>query len=69
MTEPIGELDVCPVSPPRCHLEIFQAFDSLEPGDPFVLGNDHDPKGPETRVRAAAAVDHGGGDARGRTVV
>ncbi len=44
MAERIGELDVRQVPPPRRHPEIFQTFDSLEPGDAFVLVNDHDPK-------------------------
>ncbi len=44
MAECIRELDVRQVPPPRRHPEIFQTFDSLEPGDAFVLINDHDPK-------------------------
>lgn len=37
-------LDVRPLSPPERHPSIFNTFNSLEPGDSFVLVNDHDPK-------------------------
>ncbi len=37
-------LDVRPLSPPERHPGIFNTFKSLEPGDSFVLVNDHDPK-------------------------
>jgi len=37
-------LDVRPLSPPERHPRIFNTFKSLEPGDSFVLINDHDPR-------------------------
>lgn len=37
-------LDVSRLAPPQRHPLIFQTFESLEPGDTFVLVNDHDPK-------------------------
>ncbi len=36
-------LDVRPIPPRIKHSTIFSTFDSLEPGDSFVLVNDHDP--------------------------
>lgn len=44
MTEVVSELDVCSLPPPRRHPEIFRAFDALQPGQAFVLVNDHEPK-------------------------
>ena len=40
----LEELDVREVPPARRHLLIFSAFEALEPGQTFVLVNDHDPK-------------------------
>ncbi len=37
-------LDVRPIPPPQKHPAIFQLFDSLAPGQSFILINDHDPK-------------------------
>ena len=37
-------LDVTLLEPRRKHPTIFEAFDLLEPGESFVLHNDHDPK-------------------------
>lgn len=37
-------LDVRPLPPPQRHPLIFQTFDSLQPGEYFILVNDHDPK-------------------------
>lgn len=37
-------LDVRPIPPREKHPTIFETFDELEPGDHFVLVNDHDPK-------------------------
>jgi regulator of cell morphogenesis and NO signaling len=37
-------LDVTVIEPRLKHLTIFQNFDSLVPGDSFILHNDHDPK-------------------------
>lgn len=37
-------LDVTLLEPRRKHPTIFEAFDRLEPGESFVLHNDHDPK-------------------------
>lgn len=37
-------LDVRVIPPPEKHPTIFQTFESLEPGESFVLVNDHDPK-------------------------
>ncbi|GAA6762464.1 MULTISPECIES: DUF2249 domain-containing protein [Thermus] len=38
------ELDVRPIPPRERHPRIFGVFDSLEPGESFVLVNDHDPR-------------------------
>lgn len=38
------ELDVRALPPPRRHSEIFSTFDALQPGEAFVLVNDHAPK-------------------------
>ncbi len=37
-------LDVRKVPPAQRHPLIFQAFDALQPGEAFMLVNDHDPK-------------------------
>lgn len=37
-------LDVREIPPPQKHPRIFGMFESLEPGQHFVLVNDHDPK-------------------------
>lgn len=37
-------VDVRSLIPPRRHPLIFQSFESLRPGEAFVLVNDHDPK-------------------------
>lgn len=37
-------LDVRPLAPRERHGRIFRTFDSLSPGQAFVLVNDHDPK-------------------------
>jgi uncharacterized protein (DUF2249 family) len=39
------ELDVRVIPPRERHPRIFALFDRLEPGQGFVLVNDHDPKG------------------------
>lgn len=44
MSSHARELDVRPIPPPQRHPRIFQTFDSLSPGEGFVLINDHDPK-------------------------
>lgn len=36
-------LDVRPIPPREKHPTIFQTFGALEPGQAFVLVNDHDP--------------------------
>jgi uncharacterized protein (DUF2249 family) len=38
------ELDVREIPPRERHPRIFALFDRLEPGQGFVLVNDHDPK-------------------------
>ena len=38
------ELDVREVAPRERHPLIFNTFDGLQPGDAFLLINDHDPK-------------------------
>ena len=38
------ELDVRHIPPPQRHPRIFEVFESLAPGEAFVLINDHDPK-------------------------
>ena len=43
MTDEIT-IDVREVPPPQRHPQIFQAFESLDPGESFTLINDHDPK-------------------------
>lgn len=37
------QLDVRVIPPREKHPTIFQTFDSLEPGESFILVNDHDP--------------------------
>ena len=37
-------IDVCPIMPRQRHSLIFNTFHKLEPGQGFVLINDHDPK-------------------------
>lgn len=37
-------LDVRQVPPPQRHPLIFQTFEALQPGEAFVLVNDHDPR-------------------------
>ncbi|MCL4270695.1 MAG: DUF2249 domain-containing protein [Anaerolineales bacterium] len=37
-------LDVRQIPPPQKHPTIFQTFESLSPGQSFILINDHDPK-------------------------
>ncbi len=44
MRDSARELDVRPLPPPQRHSEIFRTFNALEPGESFVLVNDHDPK-------------------------
>ena len=39
-----GDLDVRPLAPAQRHERIFAAVAALEPGEAFVLTNDHDPK-------------------------
>ncbi len=38
------ELDLRKVHPSQRHPLVFQTFESLAPGETFVLINDHDPK-------------------------
>ena len=38
------ELDVREIPPRERHPRIFALFDGLEPGQGFILVNDHDPK-------------------------
>jgi uncharacterized protein (DUF2249 family) len=37
-------LDVREIAPRQRHARIFETFGSLQPGEAFVLVNDHDPK-------------------------
>jgi uncharacterized protein (DUF2249 family) len=37
-------IDVREIKPAERHPMIFQAFEELNPGESFVLVNDHDPK-------------------------
>ena len=37
-------LDIRPIAPAQRHPLIFQRFEALDPGESFVLINDHDPK-------------------------
>lgn len=43
-TDAIKIVDVRPVPPAQRHPMIFSTFDGLQPGQSFVLVNDHDPK-------------------------
>jgi len=36
-------LDVRPIPPRQKHPSIFNTFDALDPGEHFILVNDHDP--------------------------
>lgn len=38
------DLDVRPLAPAQRHARIFEAVGALQPGEAFVLANDHDPK-------------------------
>ncbi|MBF0339106.1 MAG: DUF2249 domain-containing protein [Nitrospirae bacterium] len=38
------ELNVINIIPKERHSLIFRTFDELQPGDAFILVNDHDPK-------------------------
>ena len=42
-TDTTPELDVRPIPPRDKHSTIFSVFGALEPGQAFVLVNDHDP--------------------------
>ncbi|HET7275079.1 MAG TPA: DUF2249 domain-containing protein [Longimicrobiaceae bacterium] len=42
INEPM-QLDVRVIPPREKHPAIFQTFDALEPGESFILVNDHDP--------------------------
>lgn len=37
-------LDVTKIAPPQKHSTIFKKFDDLEPGESFIIKNDHDPR-------------------------
>lgn len=37
-------LDVRPIPPRDKHVRIFSQYEALEPGESFVLVNDHEPK-------------------------
>ena len=39
-----GTLDVRQIPPPQRHVLIFETFTNLQPGETFLLVNDHDPK-------------------------
>lgn len=39
-----AELDIRSIPPAKRHPMIFEWFDKLQPGEGFVLVNDHDPK-------------------------
>jgi uncharacterized protein (DUF2249 family) len=43
-TKVAKELDVTKIMPREKHPAIFKTFDSLSPGESFILINDHDPK-------------------------
>lgn len=40
----VTTVDVRQVPPPQRHPLIFQTFEDLQPGEAFILINDHDPK-------------------------
>lgn len=44
MPTPVKELDVTKIMPREKHPAIFNTFDSLNPGESFILINDHDPR-------------------------
>ncbi|WP_069131212.1 DUF2249 domain-containing protein [Rhodohalobacter halophilus] len=44
MAETEQILDVTKIAPPKKHSTIFQTFDELNPGDAFIIKNDHDPR-------------------------
>ncbi len=44
MTASVKELDVTKIMPREKHPAIFSTFDSLNPGESFILINDHDPR-------------------------
>ena len=50
------ELDVRVIPPREKHPTIFSTFRALEPGDAFVLVNDHDP----VPLRFQLEAQHGG---------
>lgn len=43
-TAAVITVDVRQVPPPQRHPLIFQTFEGLQPGETFILINDHDPK-------------------------
>lgn len=53
---PARELDVRPIPPREKHQTIFSTFTALEPGQAFVLVNDHDP----VPLRYQFEAQHGG---------
>lgn len=44
MPTAMSELNVCGIPPPERHPRIFSTFESLKPGEAFILVNDHNPK-------------------------
>ncbi len=38
------ELDLRPLPPAERHPQVYQIFEDLEPGEAFLLINDHDPR-------------------------
>lgn len=42
--DPKTIVDVRQTPPPQRHPLIFQTFEALQPGETFILVNDHDPK-------------------------
>src|SRR5690606_23171395 len=52
-------LDVRVIPPREKHPTIFQTFDALEPGDSFVLINDHDPRPLRYQFEAELADRYG----------
>lgn len=43
-TDDARTLDVRPIPPREKHPTIFRTFDELEPGEHFILINDHNPR-------------------------
>ena len=43
MSSPVAEIDVRTIPPYVRHAQIFDQFDSLKPGEAFVIVNDHNP--------------------------